>query len=71
MIMIIIMIMILCQVLDSLDLLSLCLSASPAARVHWHKLYTSNLQQSGQLLQYLGELSELFIMSHDMTSINT
>lgn len=41
------------QVLDSLDLLAICLTATPAALVHWHKVYTSHLQQSGQLLQYL------------------
>ena len=43
------------QVLDCLDLLASCLSATPAARVHWHKMYTSNLPQSAQLIQYLGE----------------
>ena len=43
------------QVLDCLDLLASCLSATPAARLHWHKLYTSNLPQSAQLIQYLGE----------------
>jgi len=41
------------QVLDCLDLLASCLSATPAARVHWHKMYTSNLPQSAQLIQYL------------------
>ena len=43
------------QVLDCLDLLASCLQATPAARVHWHKLYVSNLPQSAQLIQYLGE----------------
>merc|ERR1712013_392857 len=33
--------------------LAICLSATPAALVHWHKVYTSHLQQSAQLLQYL------------------
>merc|ERR1719369_2782003 len=41
------------QVVDTLDLLSICLTATPAALVHWHKAYTSHLPQSGQLLQYL------------------
>jgi len=41
------------QVLDCLDLLASCLQATPAARVHWHKLYVSNLPQSAQLIQYL------------------
>lgn len=41
------------QCLDSLDILSRSLLGSPAALVHWHKLYTSHLSQSGQLLQYL------------------
>jgi len=41
------------QLLDTLELLSLCLTASPAAMVHWHNSYTSHLPQSGQLLQYL------------------
>jgi len=41
------------QCVDSLDILSRSLLASPAALVHWHKLYTSHLSQSGQLLQYL------------------
>ena len=43
------------QVLDTLDLLASCLASTPAARVHWHQLYTSNLTQSAQLIQYLGE----------------
>ena len=43
------------QVVDTLDLLAICLSATPAALVHWHKVYTSHLQQSAQLLQYLGK----------------
>ena len=47
------------QVLDSLDLLASCLAATPAARVHWHRLYTSNLPQSAQLIQYLGKCSVL------------
>jgi len=41
------------QVVDTLELLSICLTATPAAMVHWHKAYTSHLPQSGQLLQYL------------------
>eukprot|EP00092_Neocalanus_flemingeri_P036346 GFUD01039569.1.p1 GENE.GFUD01039569.1~~GFUD01039569.1.p1 ORF type:complete len:658 (+),score=187.25 GFUD01039569.1:206-2179(+) len=41
------------QVVDTLDLLAICLTATPAALVHWHKAYTSHLPQSGQLLQYL------------------
>jgi len=41
------------QVDDCLDVLSKCLVATPAARVHWHKLYTSHLTQSGLLLQHL------------------
>merc|ERR1711970_866872 len=41
------------QVVDTLDLLAICLTATPAALVHWHKAYTSHLQQSAQLLQYL------------------
>jgi len=41
------------QVIDSLDIMAHCLVASPAALVHWHKLYTSHLAESGQLLQYL------------------
>lgn len=41
------------QVVDTLDLLATCLTATPAALVHWHKAYTSHLPQSGQLLQYL------------------
>jgi len=41
------------QVVDTLDLLAICLTASPAAVVHWHKSYISNLGESGQLLQYL------------------
>jgi len=41
------------QVLDTLELLAICLTASPAAMVHWHKSYISNLNESGQLLQYL------------------
>jgi len=41
------------QVVDTLELLSICLTATPAALVHWHKAYTSHLPQSGQLLQYL------------------
>jgi len=41
------------QVVDTLDLLAICLTATPAALVHWHKVYTSHLQQSAQLLQYL------------------
>ena len=42
-------------VLDTLELLAGCLSATPAAIVHWHKMYTSNLPASGQLLQFIGE----------------
>ena len=41
------------QVLDTLEVLSSCLAASPAAMVHWHKAFTSHLTQSGQLLNYL------------------
>merc|ERR1719232_1832136 len=41
------------QVLDTLDLLASCLASTPAAMVHWHQLYTSNLTQSAQLIQYL------------------
>lgn len=41
------------QVLDSLDIMARSLLGSPAALVHWHKLYTSHLNQSGQLLQYV------------------
>jgi len=41
------------QVIDTLDLLAICLTATPAAAVHWHKSYISNLGESGQLLQYL------------------
>merc|ERR1719348_2581750 len=41
------------QMLDTLELLCQCLVSTPAAIVHWHKLYTSNLAQSAQLLQYL------------------
>ena len=51
----VVIIIIIDQVLDCLDLLASCLQATPAARVHWHKLYTSNLPQSAQLIQYLGE----------------
>jgi len=40
-------------VLDTLEILCMCLVACPAATVHWHKLYTSHLDQSGQLLNYL------------------
>lgn len=54
------------QVLDCLDLLASCLSATPAARVHWHKMYTSNLPQSAQLIQYLGESDSL--ISSDQSS---
>ena len=43
------------QVLDTLDLLASCLASTPAAMVHWHQLYTSNMTQSAQLIQYLGE----------------
>jgi len=41
------------QVLDTLDVLATCLTATPAAMVHWHKAYTSHLGESGQLLNYL------------------
>merc|ERR1719270_1419386 len=41
------------QMLDTLELLSQCLVSTQAAIVHWHKLYTSNLAQSAQLIQYL------------------
>lgn len=41
------------QMMDTLELLATCLSVSPAALVHWHKLYISHLNESGQLLQYL------------------
>jgi len=41
------------QVTDTLEVLANCLTASPAALVHWHKLYTSHLPQSGQLLGYI------------------
>jgi len=41
------------QVMDTLDLMTVCLTATPAAMVHWHKAYTSHLPQSGQLLQYI------------------
>ena len=41
--------------LDTLELLAGCLSATPAAIVHWHKMYTSNLPASGQLLHFIGE----------------
>merc|ERR1719481_1843057 len=41
------------QMLDTLELLCQCLVSTPAAIVHWHKLYTSNLAQSAQLIQYL------------------
>ena len=46
------------QVLDTLDLLASCLASTPAAMVHWHQQYTSNLTQSAQLIQYLGEFLE-------------
>jgi hypothetical protein len=41
------------QVVDSLDVLSHCLIATPAAMVHWQQLYISQLAQSGYLLQYI------------------
>jgi len=43
------------QVNDSLDIMAHCLLASPAALVHWHKLYTSHLEESSKLLQYLND----------------
>merc|ERR1719471_1664970 len=42
------------QVLDTLDLLARCLSKTGAAAVHWHQLYTSNIHQSSQLIQFIG-----------------
>jgi len=54
------------QVVDTLDLLATCLSASPAALVHWHKSYISNLSESGQLLQYLNTNWSKFKSSLDV-----
>jgi len=41
------------QVVDSLDILSHCMIATPAAIVHWQQIYISQLAQSGYLLQYI------------------
>jgi len=41
------------QVVDSLEILSYCMMATPAAIVHWQELYISQLAQSGYLLQYI------------------
>jgi len=43
------------QVLDCLEILSKCLVSTPAASVHWHKLYIYHLSESGQLLNYLAD----------------
>jgi len=41
------------QLLDSLDILANTLIASPAALVHWQRLYTSHLAESSELLNYI------------------
>lgn len=56
------------QVLDTLEALTSCLVASPAAVVHWHKAYTSHLGPSGQLLSYIGKLHFNVIFSFMMFS---
>jgi len=54
------------QVLDTLHLLATCLTASPAALVHWHKSYIASLNESGQLLQYLNTNWSQFNKSLDV-----
>jgi len=41
------------QLLDSLDIMANTLIASPAALVHWQRLYTSHLAESSELLNYI------------------
>ena len=44
------------QVVDTLALLVECLQANTeVSLVHWHRLYTSHLAQSAQLIQFIGE----------------
>ena len=44
------------QVVDTLALLGSCLLANmEVSLAHWHRLYTSHLAQSAQLIQFIGE----------------
>ena len=48
------------QVMDTLSLLGQCLLVNTAVSlVHWHQLYTSHLQQSAQLIQFIGKIRQL------------
>ena len=42
------------MVLDILETMVECLTATSAALVMWHKVYTSHLPASGQLLSFIG-----------------
>ena len=53
------------QVIDTLSLLGECLLANTeVALVHWHKLYTSHLAQSAQLLQFIGKFFSFQYLPH-------
>ena len=49
------------QVLDTLALLGECLLANTkVSLVHWHRLYTSHLDQSSQLIQFIGKFLSFY-----------
>lgn len=44
------------QVEDTLELMGQCLMANTeVSLIHWHKLYTSHLTESAQLIQFIGQ----------------